>query len=292
MLGGQAGLARPGDGQFPFCSGDPPFGAGHLPAAILIEAERPEVRLGSLACFELPHPLAHHCDPLPFGLDFPGSPVLSCLQPRFGDRHGIGSHRTRSHVIAAGRGRLQERAFLGSRGLGVQAPRSLFCDHLGQCPLDPTFSFPPSLRLPWCFLGVLARPERGVLARILFRGSREDLIYLLLQPLPSAGGFLRRVRGDLRAVHGDEVQPPQSGLRADQQRQQYPRTVGATAGTALGIARLQRRDVQVLDHLKQHSHRMIVGQPLAHIHRQQELLISINPSETPRHLPIQRSPGW
>ncbi|MFB9840024.1 hypothetical protein, partial [Actinoallomurus acaciae] len=46
----------------------------------------------------------------------------------------------------------------------------------------------------------------------------------------------------------------------------------------------------MLDHLEQRPHHVIASKPLTHVHRQQKLLIPINPPKTPRHPPIQRSP--
>jgi hypothetical protein len=88
------------------------------------------------------------------------------------------------------------------------------CVAVGACPQPPRTA--PTSRAQF---GVLRRVHRGRLF--------GDRVHLLLQPLPTARGTARGVRGDLRAINRDRAQPPEIRPRTHQQHldEQVPHRV-------------------------------------------------------------------
>jgi hypothetical protein len=162
----------------------------------------------------------------------------------------------------------------------------------------------------------------------------EDLVDLLVQPVPAAVGVDRRVRGDLGPVDRDGPQPHQPGrgrhlqdlaerrgerllvlgpepgdrgvvrnvlgahhpegdvgqtptldlpgrphalaVRVDQQGQQHVRVIASRPGPTQTPTSVEGTGIQRFHRLQHEPHDMIRGQPVPHVQRQQERLITLD----------------
>jgi len=118
----------------------------------------------------------------------------------------------------------------------------------------------------------LAEPgDRAVIRNVLCADHPESHIHLA-QPLD-----LTR-RTDPKAIGIDE------------QRQQHVRVEGRPACTPIRVAATKGGGIQLLDHADHEPCQMIRRQPVPHVHRQQELLITHHSPKPLRHDLILNDP--
>ena len=77
------------------------------------------------------------------------------------------------------------------------------------------------------------------------------------------------------------------GIAIEQQRHQHRRVVRIAATT--GVAFLERRQIQLLDHVDNEPRQMIFRQPLLHTWRKQKLRVAVNCNKTRHRLTHQRT---
>jgi hypothetical protein len=142
----------------------------------------------------------------------------------------------------------------------------------------------------------LDHPGGGAQPQHLGEHVRERVLVTGAEP-----GDRGVVRGVLATHHPERdmvqtqpLDPPRGtlpdGVGVQQQRQQHVRVeplAAHPAGPHLGV---EPGRVELVDHVQHEPHQMVLGQPVRHVRRQQELLIPDHRAIRPRHPPIISRP--
>jgi hypothetical protein len=84
-----------------------------------------------------------------------------------------------------------------------------------------------------------------------------------------------------RSIARDERSPDR--VAVEQQRHHHRRLVRRAAPAVLAIGRIERGQIELGDRLDHEPRQVALGQPLANVRRQQQLLLAIAPHKVLRH---------